>query len=91
MAPNDDLDNVPQFILLMIDGAVNAQNFKYFDDLFMNYDNQSEVESSNPLKATFFIEHEYCDYYMVEKLHVQGHEIALSSGKLSDLDRSLTD
>ena len=78
-----DIDNLPHFVLLMIDGAVNANNFKYYDDLFYNYDNKSAVESSSPLKATFFIEHEYCDYYMVEKLFVDGHEIALSSGKVN--------
>ncbi len=80
LAPSQDLENVPQFVLLMVDGAINANNYKYYEDLFTKYDNKSEVENSLPLKATFFIEHEYCDYYMVEKLHVLGHEIALSSG-----------
>ena len=49
--PTKDIENLPHFVLLMIDGAVNANNFKYYDDLFYNYDNQSAVESSSPLKA----------------------------------------
>ena len=81
--PPKGLDNLPHFVLLMIDGAVNANNFKYYEDLFYNYDNKSAVEKNAPLKATFFIEHEYCDYYMVEQLFVEGHEIALSSGEVT--------
>jgi hypothetical protein len=60
----------PQFVLLTIDGAVNSNNFDYY---------QSLLNTSEKLRATFFIEHEYCDYYSVERLYSAGNEIALSS------------
>ena len=49
MAPKKNFDDLPHFVLLMIDGAVNSNNFKYYDDLFQNYDNKSivaEVEAA---------------------------------------------
>ena len=45
------------------DGAVNNNNFFLFRD-FLNV--------SDKIRATFFIEHEYCDYYNVEQLYVAG-------------------
>lgn len=65
-------DDVPQFVIVMVDGAVNTNNYDFFKNLWNR-------KNSTGVKGTFFIQHEYCDYFMVEDLYVQGHEIALSS------------
>ena len=66
------LEDSPQFIIMMVDGAVNTNNYDFFKNLWSR-------ENNTGVKGTFFIQHEYCDYFMVEDLYVQGHEIALSS------------
>eukprot|EP00095_Tigriopus_kingsejongensis_P011424 maker-scaffold953_size76948-snap-gene-0.7 protein:Tk11424 transcript:maker-scaffold953_size76948-snap-gene-0.7-mRNA-1 annotation:"conserved hypothetical protein" len=73
--PPLDVELLPQFVLLMIDGAINTNNFHFYSALL----NNSDFEPSKQIKATFFVQHEYCDYYMVESLYTAGHEIALSS------------
>ncbi len=66
--PAEDPKKLPQFLLITIDGAVNNNNYHFFEDLL-----------GEDLRATFFIQHEYCDYYMVESLYARGHELALLS------------
>ncbi len=60
----------PQFVLLTLDGAINNNNFGLFRDA---------LNVSSDIRATFFVEHNYCDYYQVEQLYNAGHEIALMS------------
>nr|AQZ26778.1 chitin deacetylase 4 [Tigriopus japonicus] len=82
--PPVDPESIPQFILLMIDGAVNTNNFHFYQSLLNNTDQEEEKR----LKATFFIQNEYCNYYMVERLYTEGHEIALSSVTGRNLQRA---
>ncbi len=69
-APVPEAQELPQFILLTLDGAINNNNYYLFRDLF---------NISDKIRATFFIENNYCDYYQVEQLYVEGHEIGLMS------------
>ncbi|OXU24113.1 hypothetical protein TSAR_010127 [Trichomalopsis sarcophagae] len=65
--------DTPQMILLTFDGAVNHNNFDHYQKIF----NSDRVNPNNcPLKGTFFISHEYCNYNMVQSLAHDGHEIA---------------
>ncbi|OQV14343.1 hypothetical protein BV898_11461 [Hypsibius exemplaris] len=69
-------NTVPQMILLAFPGALNAQNYDLTRSLFLPTrlnPNQCQV------RATFFASHEYSDYSQIEKLHKNGHEIALST------------
>lgn len=83
--PPVPLENAPQFILISIDGAVNNNNYEYYSKLLNNDGVESEEKK---LKATFFVNAEYCDYYNVEQLYVAGHEIGLSSVSGSDLQNA---
>ncbi|KAK0095813.1 hypothetical protein PV326_007319 [Microctonus aethiopoides] len=68
-----DPEETPQMILLTFDGAVNHNNFDHYQKIF----NSDRVNPNNcPLKGTFFISHEYCNYNMVQSLAHDGHEIA---------------
>ncbi|CAL4106061.1 unnamed protein product [Meganyctiphanes norvegica] len=70
-------DQIPQMILITFDGAVNALNFPKYQSILRN------VTFSNPdgcpLKATFFLSHEYQNYQQVEELYSEGHEMAVGS------------
>lgn len=60
-------------ILLTFDGAINHNNFDHYQKIF----NSDRLNPNNcPLKGTFFISHEYCNYNMVQSLAHDGHEIA---------------
>jgi len=63
--PLENTTKLPQFILITIDGAVNTNNFDLFQKVL-----HENVEF--PILSTFFIEHGYSDYYLVEKLYAQG-------------------
>lgn len=63
----------PQMIIMTFDGAVNHNNFDHYQKIF----SKDRVNpNSCPLKGTFFISHEYCNYNMVQSLAHDGHEIA---------------
>ncbi|XP_057341564.1 chitin deacetylase 1 [Microplitis mediator] len=69
LAPED----TPQMILMTFDGAINHNNFDHYQKIF----NSDRLNPNNcPLKGTFFISHEYCNYNMVQSLAHDGHEIA---------------
>ncbi|GFX44483.1 chitin-binding type-2 domain-containing protein [Trichonephila clavipes] len=63
----------PQMILMTFSGAPNVLNGEPFGQLL----NESRLNPNGcPIKATFFVPHEYTSYYYVQKLYGQGHEIA---------------
>ena len=79
------IERTPQFILISIDGAVNTNNYAHFTKLL---NNENATKEEEKLKATFFVNAEYCNYYNVEQLYVAGHEIGLSSVSGADLQNA---
>jgi len=75
--PNLELTEIPQMVLLALDGAVNGQNYNHYITLFNDtvYKNPNEC----PMRGTFFVSHEYSSYQMVADLYQKGHEIAINS------------
>jgi len=65
-------EDIPQFVLLTFDDAVNGLNQKFFQDLFKNRFNPNGC----PIKGTFYVSHEWTDYSQVQNLYADGHEIA---------------
>ncbi|XP_006617231.1 uncharacterized protein LOC102672538 [Apis dorsata] len=66
-------DETPQMIIMTFDGAINHNNFDHYQKIFAT----DRLNPNNcPLKGTFFISHEYCNYNMVQSLAHDGHEIA---------------
>lgn len=65
-------EQTPQFVLLTFDDAVNVLNRKFYEDLFPGRFNPNGC----PIKATFYVSHEWTDYEQVRDLYAAGHEIA---------------
>jgi len=76
-------EETPQMVLLMLDGAVNTNNYLYYKRLFRGRTNPNKCD----VKGTFFITHHYSDYYQIQKLRSKGHEFAV--GSISD-DKDLS-
>lgn len=66
---------IPQFVVLTFDDAVNVGNMPYYREAFYNRKNPN----SCPISTTYFVTHEYTDYSLVHELWANGHEIALHS------------
>ncbi|KAH8395378.1 hypothetical protein KR222_003398 [Zaprionus bogoriensis] len=66
---------IPQFVTITFDDAVNAVNYAQYDLLFDGLSNPDGC----PATGTFFLSHEYTDYVLVNALYNAGHEIALHS------------
>lgn len=63
-------------IILAFSGALNVLNAEPFGYLL----NETRMNPNGcPIKATFFVPHEYASYYYVQKLYGQGHEIAMQT------------
>jgi hypothetical protein len=73
-------ENVPQFVLLTFDDAVNTLNQQFYKDLFLNRRNPNQC----PIKSTFYVSHEWTDYSQVQDLYAAGHEIASHTVTHSD-------
>ena len=54
-------DQIPQFVLLTFDDAVNDLNKQFYEDLFGGRYNPNGC----PIKATFYVSHEWTDYAQV--------------------------
>ena len=66
--------NVPQFVILSFDDAINSINKKFYVSLkdMMN-------PNSCRITMTYFLSHLYTDYTYVNELYGLGHEISLHS------------
>lgn len=64
----------PQMILLTFDDAINDDNWKLYNDL-LRYRNPNNC----PIKATFFVTHQFNNYQYTQKLWNDGNEIAIHS------------
>ncbi|KFM73579.1 hypothetical protein X975_04617, partial [Stegodyphus mimosarum] len=68
--------DTPQMIILAFSGALNILNAEPFGYLL----NETRLNPNGcPIRATFFVPHEYTSYYYVQKLYGQGHEIAMQT------------
>jgi peptidoglycan/xylan/chitin deacetylase (PgdA/CDA1 family) len=65
-------DQIPQFVLLTFDDSVNDLNKAFYEELFANRFNPNGC----PIKATFYVSHEWTDYGQVQDLYADGHEMA---------------
>ena len=64
-------EQTPQFVLLTFDDAVNDLNKEFYERLFHGRINPNGC----PVKATFYVSHEWTDYGQVQDLYAKGHEI----------------
>jgi len=77
VAPGElELSEIPQFINIAFNGAVNGENMDFYQRIF-----QKERANFNgcTAKGTFFVSHKYTNYSAVQELHRQGHEIGVFS------------
>jgi len=63
---------IPQFVLLTFDDAVNDLNKDFYAQLFNRRVNPNKC----PIKATFYVSHEWTNYAQVQDLYADGHEMA---------------
>lgn len=70
------VNETPQMIVLTFDDAVNNENWEIYQKIFTS--NRTNANGC-PIKATFFLSHEYTNYRHVQKLWNDGHEIAIHS------------
>ena len=66
-------------VVLTFDDAVNSEMWNlYADDLFP-VNEPYRNPNGCPIRATFFLSHQYTNYQMVQRLWNDGHEIAVHS------------
>ena len=64
----------PQMIIITVDDAVTGVHYNV-SALFASLRNRNQC----PVRATFFVSHEYTAYDVVERLAFDGHEIGVNS------------
>ncbi|XP_013186691.1 chitin deacetylase 8 [Amyelois transitella] len=67
--------DTPQFVLLTFDDAVNVVNIETYRNTIYNRRNRNNC----PAGVTFYVNHEYTDYQLINELYNNGFEIALHS------------
>ncbi|KAF7286482.1 hypothetical protein GWI33_005120 [Rhynchophorus ferrugineus] len=73
---NLPLSEVPQMVILTFEDAINDENIDIYHTLFGG----KYVNPNNcPIVATFFVSHQYNNYYYTQKLWNQGNEIGVHS------------
>ncbi|UXI21078.1 uncharacterized protein NH340_JMT07021 [Sarcoptes scabiei] len=68
--------DVPQLVLISFDDAVNDVNWHIYEELL---NSGRSNPNGCPIKATFYVSHEWTDYSQVQTLYSRGHEIASHS------------
>jgi len=68
------IESSPQLVMLTFDDAVTVANFPTYELLF-----KLRHKNGCPVRATFFVSHEYTNYNLVHELYRRGHEIAVHS------------
>ncbi len=69
-------------ILLTFDDAVNDVNFPLYEEIFeeMSASGRRRTNPNGcPIRAVFFVSHEWTDYGKVQTLYSRGHEVASHS------------
>ncbi|XP_072946452.1 chitin deacetylase 8-like [Epargyreus clarus] len=67
--------NTPQFVVITFDDAITVSNINTYRDVLYNRRNSNGC----PAGVTFYVNHEYTDYTLVNELYNQRFEIALHS------------
>ena len=70
------MKDVPQLVLISFDDAVNDINWHIYEELL---NSGRSNPNGCPIKATFYVSHEWTDYSQVQTLYSRGHEIASHS------------
>jgi len=66
-------ERVPQFIMLTFDDSINPNVHNFYEKLFR----RDRVNPNGcPIRGTFYVTHEWNDYWLTKKLYAEGHEIA---------------
>jgi hypothetical protein len=68
--------DTPQFVVLTFDDPVNDNTMGVYEQLF---DGHLKNPNGCPVKATFFVSHEWTNYAQVRKLAAEQHEMASTS------------
>lgn len=68
------VEEVPQIVLITFDDAVSSLNIDYYEELFNNETRKNP--NGCPIRATFYVSHEWTDYGMIQDLYADGHEMA---------------
>lgn len=69
-------DKTPQMVILTFDDPVNVRTIDIYKRLF---DGRFKNKNNCPIKATFFLSHEWNHYDDSQWLYWQGHEISVNS------------
>ena len=69
----------PQMIVITIDDAVTERIHGLYNDTGSIFDGHIKNKNGCPIKATFYISHEFNKYDSVEWLAYNGHEIGVNS------------
>ncbi|OTF69346.1 hypothetical protein BLA29_007758, partial [Euroglyphus maynei] len=67
---------IPQLVLISFDDAVNDINWNIYEEIL---NSGRSNPNGCPIKATFYVSHEWTDYSQVQTLYSRGHEIASHS------------
>merc|ERR1712243_88157 len=65
-------ETIPQFVMLTFDDSINPNVAEFYDKLFKDRKNPNGC----PIRGTFYVTHEWNDYWLTKKLYSEGHEIA---------------
>uniref|UniRef100_A0AC35TSL0 EGF-like domain-containing protein n=1 Tax=Rhabditophanes sp. KR3021 TaxID=114890 RepID=A0AC35TSL0_9BILA len=68
--------NTPQMVILTFDGPVNDRVTNIYKSILSG---KHVNPNGCPIKATFFVSHEWSNYDQIEWLYSAGHEIAINS------------
>ncbi|KRX14164.1 Prion-like-(Q/N-rich) domain-bearing protein 25 [Trichinella nelsoni] len=68
--------DTPQMVILTFDDPINEVTFDLYRQLF---DGRFRNPNGCPIKATFFVSHEYNNYHQTQWMYWKGHEIAVNS------------
>ncbi|XP_077547160.1 chitin deacetylase 7-like isoform X3 [Haemaphysalis longicornis] len=75
---NLGVEEMPQFVMLTFDDAVNEENMDFYRHLLAPGRRKNRANGCN-MVATFFVSAVYTDYSFVHELYSAGNEIALHS------------
>lgn len=67
---------IPQIIAFSFDDAVNSENYKMYEELFLN--NRFNPNGC-PISMTMFVSHNFTEYNLLRDLYIKGMEVAVHS------------
>ena len=67
-----DPEDMPQMIVITFENAINEWTYSVYENILRE---DRKNPNGCPIKATFFVSHEWTDYSNVQNLYSRGHEI----------------